>query len=91
MAGPEVECPKAGAGRSRGLMHPRLTTRQLQVLSAIEGAQDWSIDIAAHRLGITRDGVFYHIRQARQKCGRCANHYQLIAYHIVAHKDYTDG
>jgi DNA-binding NarL/FixJ family response regulator len=64
--------------------HPRLTTRQLAVLAAIERAPDWSTDIAAHRLGISRAGVFYHIRQAVRKCGRCSNHYQLIAYHVVA-------
>jgi DNA-binding CsgD family transcriptional regulator len=64
--------------------HPRLTTRQLEVLCAIERSPDWSIDIAAHRLGISHAGVTYHVRRACRKCGTCSSHYQLIAYHVIA-------
>ena len=64
--------------------HPRLTTRQLQVLCAIERSPDWSVDAAAHRLGISREGVFYHVKAARLKCGRCGTLGQLVAYHVVA-------
>jgi hypothetical protein len=63
--------------------HPRLTARQLEVIAAIESSPGWSVDVAAHRLGLSRAGVAYHLRAARVRCGRCTSVGELVAYHVV--------